>query len=95
MATVASIPTQGFVIIWVTTMFCGNAYNLRGTHIYLVSCAPWELADVRDKYPHNQTVFADAEKEAWQIFEEITERVHRPSKRMQPTRYCQVGANAA
>lgn len=95
MATVVKIPTQGFVIIWVTTTFCGNAYNRRGTDIYLISCAPCELAEARDIYPHNQTVFANDEKEAWQIFSEITERLHKPSKRMQPTQYCQVAMNAA
>jgi hypothetical protein len=88
------IPSQGFVIIWVTSIFCGCAYKLRGTSVYLISCAPQELADVRDNFPRNQAIFADDENEAWTTAKEIAQR-HRSPRRLSPTTYCQIGANVA
>lgn len=94
MAKVAKIPVQGFVIIWVTSIFCDCAYRFRGSKVYLVSCAPSEMADIRDKFPRNQVIFTDDEAEAWSAAKEIALR-HRKPRRMSPTTYCQIGANAA
>jgi len=94
LAKTIRIPSKGFVIIWVTSTFCGCAFKLRGTDIYLVSCAPEELANVRDKFPRNQAIFADDESGAWATAKEIAQRHKRPRK-MTRTTYCQIGASAA
>lgn len=93
MAT-ANIPSNSFVIIWVTTVICNAAYRLRGADIYLVSCCPEEMAEKREEFPHHQVICSDDEDAAWQTATEIAKR-HRKPRRMSPTTYCQIGGVAA